>query len=192
MTTPNLELPEVPEAIRQQAAAINDGMHRLDALTQLAVISRTVDVPPEDAVQGDRYIVPSGATGAWSGRQRHVAVMTRTGWQFLVPRPGWSARVLAEDARYHYTGTEWQQETGGGGTVSPLTTKGDLYTHDGSANARLPVGSNSQVLTADATATTGVRWKIRYFLEPVANGDSDDPEMVFSDGDIVTVPVELE
>lgn len=40
---------------------------------------------------------------------------------------------------------------------SPLTTKGDVYTFS-SSDARLPVGTNGQVLTADSTQTTGLKW----------------------------------
>ena len=40
-------------------------------------------------------------------------------------------------------------------TVSPLTTKGDVYGFS-SANARIPVGSNGQVLMGDSTQTLGV------------------------------------
>ena len=46
----------------------------------------------------------------------------------------------------------------GGGGSSPLTTKGDLYGYD-TADARVPVGSNGQVLTADSTAGAGVSWQ---------------------------------
>lgn len=46
---------------------------------------------------------------------------------------------------------------GGGGGSSPLTTKGDLYVYS-TTNDRLPVGSNGQVLYADSTQTTGVKW----------------------------------
>ena len=41
--------------------------------------------------------------------------------------------------------------------LSPLTTKGDLYGYS-TTNARVPVGTNGQVLTADSTAATGVAW----------------------------------
>jgi hypothetical protein len=43
------------------------------------------------------------------------------------------------------------------GALSPLTTKGDILAY-GTANARLAVGTNGQVLTADSTQALGVKW----------------------------------
>lgn len=54
----------------------------------------------------------------------------------------------------------WTLQGDGGGGSSPLTTKGDVFTYD-TAAARLPVGSNGQVLSADSAAATGLKWQTR-------------------------------
>lgn len=43
------------------------------------------------------------------------------------------------------------------GSVSPLTTKGDLYTF-GSSDTRIGVGANDTVLIADSSTATGLKW----------------------------------
>lgn len=59
---------------------------------------------------------------------------------------------------YRYTNAggwvTWATLSSGGSVV---TTKGDLFTFD-TANARLPVGTDGQVLTADSTQAKGIKW----------------------------------
>ncbi len=58
------------------------------------------------------------------------------------------------------TGTKSSREDhvhpAGGGT-SPLTTKGDIHGFT-TVDARIPIGSNGQVLTADSTQSAGLKW----------------------------------
>ena len=44
------------------------------------------------------------------------------------------------------------------GSTSPTTTKGDLIVRGASADTRLPVGADTQILVADAAQPTGVKW----------------------------------
>lgn len=46
----------------------------------------------------------------------------------------------------------------GGAAVSPLTTKGDVWGYS-TTDARVPVGANGQVLTADSAQALSVKWQ---------------------------------
>jgi len=58
---------------------------------------------------------------------------------------------------YDASGVEKTNATGGGGVSSPLTTKGDLWGY-GTADARVPIGTNGQVLTVDTTAAQDLKY----------------------------------
>ena len=60
--------------------------------------------------------------------------------------------VVTTDA----TGPQGPQGAAGAG-IAALTTKGDLLGYD-TAGARVPVGTNTHVLTADSTQALGVKW----------------------------------
>lgn len=70
------------------------------------------------------------------------------------PQEGMISYLKDTNATQYYSGSAWVSI---GGSTSPLTTKGDLYTYS-TTDARLGVGTNGQVLTADSTAATGLKW----------------------------------
>ena len=72
------------------------------------------------------------------------------------PQEGMFSYLKDTNATEYYTGSAWTA-IGGGGLSSPLTTKGDVWGYS-TTNARVPVGTNGQVLTADSAEALGVKW----------------------------------
>ncbi len=69
------------------------------------------------------------------------------------PQEGMISYLKDTNATQYYSGSAWVSIGGG----SPLTTKGDLYTYS-TTDARLAVGANDTVLTADSSTATGLKW----------------------------------
>jgi hypothetical protein len=72
------------------------------------------------------------------------------------PQEGMFSYLKDTNATEYYSGSAWVA-IGGGGLSSPLTTKGDVWGYS-TTDARVPVGTNGQVLTADSAQALGIKW----------------------------------
>lgn len=86
----------------------------VDLLVMPRAISATITTPPGSPSDGDTYIVPSGASGAWSGQTGKIARWSaRLGtpaWEFFTPKKGWETWVDGSGLngqRWRYSGTAW-------------------------------------------------------------------------------------
>lgn len=106
-----LGLPYLAAAQAQKHVTVNESLLRLDALTQLSVLSASLAAQPASPADGDLYILPAGKTGAaWGGFADGALAYWRDGvWEELAPKPGWRAFVEDEGALYARTGAGWEK-----------------------------------------------------------------------------------
>jgi hypothetical protein len=105
--TANLGLPCIEGSQAQKHVTHNDALRILDTLVQLAVLDRDLTAPPGSPLEGQRWIVKTGATGAWAGHVNAIAAWQDGAWQFSAPQTGWVAFVADEGTLLVWNGTAW-------------------------------------------------------------------------------------
>ncbi len=74
---------------------------------QASVISRSFTVPPY-SVEGDRYLIPVGATGAWADHVNQIAEYTSADtWWFCTLSTGMCVYIEDEYSTFVWNGTSW-------------------------------------------------------------------------------------
>jgi hypothetical protein len=169
--TSQLDLPLVMPAQAQKHVTVNESLARLDAAAQLRVLSSLLLSPPSIGVDGQSYLVPAGATGAWDGRVGQIAVWSNGGWTYLLPKAGWRAWDESRTGYLVFDGMGWTPDAI---TVSPngacarwSVIEFDHVVSPGSTNATsVSIPGNTQVLGVTgrvASALTGpglTTWRI--------------------------------
>jgi len=102
-----LGLPRLEAAQSQKHVTHNEALLLIDGVLQLAVNSRALAAPPESPTEGARYLVSTGASGAWAGHDGDLAIYAALAWRFLTPRDGWRMWVSDEAAFLIFDGTSW-------------------------------------------------------------------------------------
>lgn len=113
--TDHLGITLVEQSQSQKEVTVNTALVMLDAMLNTGVIDKDLTAPPGSPASGALYIVASGATGAWAGKDNQIAWYNLT-WNFIVPTEGLTFWVRDEDKLYSYNGTAWVS------TLEALTT----------------------------------------------------------------------
>ncbi|MFT6887487.1 MAG: hypothetical protein ACJAWZ_003713 [Paracoccaceae bacterium] len=122
LETPKLSLPLLAAGQAQKHIPVNEALSRLDALFMLSVFGRSAITPPASPSEGDRWIVPTGATGDWTGDEQRIAVWINGGWDYIDPQVGWRCWVEDEGIEVLFDSGVWSALIVPGGGVGVIQT----------------------------------------------------------------------
>jgi hypothetical protein len=114
-------LPLLHVAQAQKELTHNEALTIIDLLLHPVAESATIATPPSAPLVGQCWIVASGGTGAWTGKDATFACFTSGGWRYISPRKGLRVGVVDTQSVHIYDGLIW--------TIDPLRT-GALYLDD--------------------------------------------------------------
>lgn len=161
--TINNGIPFVPENTIDPAAGLNLSLNTIDALLQLLVITVGANTPPT-GVEGNRYIVGTSPTGAWSGQANKLARFLDGAWHFYSAR---YALNVADGLWYVRSSSTWAAlSSGGAGEANTASNLGggsgvfgakvgvDLRFKSILAGANVSISADANTITISAAAAT--------------------------------------
>ena len=154
---------------------------------QASVKNRTTAAPPSNPAVEDRYIIPSNATGAWSGKANQIAEWNGSSWDFYTPQVGWTCYVDDEQKVYSWNGTAWVRT---GGALQTIVA-GNGLTGGGQADTvTLNVGAGNGInVSADAIAVKAYKGITVNSNGVAVNIDNDSIVYDAANGNRLTVNV---
>jgi hypothetical protein len=162
--TLNLELPYIEGGQAQKHVTHNEALRRLDTSVQIAVRDATHTAPPLSPAEGDRYIVATGASGAWAGHVLQIAAFVDGAWEFLEPKAGWRVWSLADDRLLVFDGATWR-DAANYSAVAPV----DALAFNGlQVNGAMEVSQENGASAVTLTATGTLQF--RHLLDGVVAG----------------------
>ena len=127
---------------------LDENWKAIGALLQLSVVSATDNIPTSP-VAGDRYIIPTGATGVWSTHVGKVARYNEGTWEIYTPLKGWFAYTQDVETYLLFDGSDW-------GTVELGDANSVTYDNTASGLTASEVQSAIDELAAQPGGVTSV------------------------------------
>lgn len=153
----NLDLPYLLASQADKHVTFNEAVASLDALVQLSVLSRSVAAPPPAPIEGVRYLIPSAATGDWTGLSGRISSFYDGGWHIYAPKEGWHAWVVDEAIMVRFSNNIWAKvplvETVNPAPLIGVNTQAD-------PSNRLAVKSEGVLLSHETGGSGDVRLKL--------------------------------
>jgi len=152
--TPRIAAPVLEPGQAIPETTVNEITRYLEAVAAGVVVDKDLTAPAGTESDGDCYIIPASATGAWAGQDDSFAVKISTGWVFIPPFEGMAFYVQDEAADYRYVSGAWGVDSPAGlGTASTLDfdTDGTL-----AANSDAKLATQKAVRTYIAAAVAGL------------------------------------
>jgi hypothetical protein len=196
--SPRLSLSYVAPSQAQKHVTVNESFRRLDTLTQLSVLSRTIAAEPGAPTEGDAYILPSGSSGAaWDNYSvNNIAVFQDGAWAEIAAFEGLRAWVSDDEEFIVFDGASWNEIIGAASGVAQfgvnatadsanrLSVKSDaiLFSHDdvtpGSGDAQVKINKAAAGDTASHLFQTNFSGRAEFGL----TGDDDFHIKISADG----------
>jgi len=106
MTTELLALDEIIQAQAGKEITHNTALRQIEGRT-IRALGKDLATPPGSPANGDTYIIPSGATGVWSGKTDQIAHYYGGAWTYWAPIEGVRLWLNDEDTEYAFDGLSW-------------------------------------------------------------------------------------
>ncbi|MEO0329852.1 MAG: DUF2793 domain-containing protein [Pseudomonadota bacterium] len=144
--SPRLDLPYILSSQAQKHVTHNEAIKMLDVLVQGVALSRSLSSPPASPNEGDAYIVSTGSSGNWLGKENSIAAWQDGIWVFYSASIGWRFWITDISAIVVFDGNIWQSMNDGGGAMTGAI---DLLGINAAADTtnRLSVGSAATLFT---------------------------------------------
>jgi len=105
--TPRFALPFILVNQAQKEVTHNEALLSLDGLLHPLVESADLIDPPGAPAEGEAWIVPGGATAAWSGQDNSLAQWAGGAWRFHAPVDGMRVWIRDQSVPARFEAGAW-------------------------------------------------------------------------------------